>query len=68
MSNTDTLPWSGTSAGGGYSTVGDFFRFAEALQSGKLISKTSLAQMPTPYRQQYGFGKRHPGHDICDRS
>jgi D-alanyl-D-alanine carboxypeptidase len=54
--NTDALPWSGTSAGGGYSTVGDFFRFAEALQSGKLISKTSLAQMITPYRQQYGFG------------
>ena len=27
--NTDTLPWSGTAAGGGYSTVGDFFRFAE---------------------------------------
>jgi D-alanyl-D-alanine carboxypeptidase len=56
LPNTDTLPWSGTSAGGGYSTVGDFFRFAEALQSGKLISKASLTQMTTPYRQQYGFG------------
>jgi D-alanyl-D-alanine carboxypeptidase len=56
VSNADTLPWSGTSAGGGYSTVVDFFRFAEALQSGKLISKASLAQMLTPYRQQYGFG------------
>jgi CubicO group peptidase (beta-lactamase class C family) len=54
--NTDTLPWSGTSAGGGYSTVGDFFRFAEALQSGALISKASLAQMTTPHRGQYGFG------------
>ena len=54
--NTDTLPWSGTSAGGGYSTVGDFFRFAEALQSGRLISKESLAQMSTPGRGQYGFG------------
>jgi D-alanyl-D-alanine carboxypeptidase len=55
--NTDTLPWSGTAAGGGYSTVGDFFRFAEALQSGKLISKASLAQMLTPGIQpQYGFG------------
>jgi D-alanyl-D-alanine carboxypeptidase len=55
--NTDTLPWSGTAAGGGYSTVGDFFRFAEALQSGKLISKASLTQMITPALiPQYGFG------------
>jgi CubicO group peptidase (beta-lactamase class C family) len=55
--NTDTLPWSGTAAGGGYSTVGDFFRFAEALQSGKLISKASLTQMITPgLIPQYGFG------------
>ena len=57
LPNTDTLPWSGTSAGGGYSTVGDFFRFAEALQSGKLISKASLTQMITPgVNAQYGFG------------
>jgi D-alanyl-D-alanine carboxypeptidase len=55
--NTDTLPWSGTAAGGGYSTVGDFFRFAEALQSGKLVSKASLTQMITPgLIPQYGFG------------
>ena len=26
--NTDTLPYRGTSAGGGYSTVGDLLRFA----------------------------------------
>jgi D-alanyl-D-alanine carboxypeptidase len=55
--NTDTLPWSGTAAGGGYSTVGDFFRFAEALQSGKLVSSASLTQMITPgLNSQYGFG------------
>lgn len=55
--NTDTLPFSGTAAGGGYSTVGDFFRFAEALQSGKLVSKASLAQMITPGpNSQYGLG------------
>jgi hypothetical protein len=55
--NNDTLPWSGTAAGGGYSTVGDFFRFAEALQSGKLVSKASLTQMITPgINRQYGFG------------
>ena len=55
--NTDTLPWSGTAAGGGYSTVGDFFRFAEALQSGKLVSSASLTRMITPgLNNQYGFG------------
>ena len=32
--NTSTMPWSGTSAGGGYSTVGDLLLFAEALQAG----------------------------------
>ena len=30
--NTDTLPWRGTAAGGGYSTVGDLLRFAQALR------------------------------------
>jgi D-alanyl-D-alanine carboxypeptidase len=54
--NIDTLPWSGTAAGGGYSTVGDFFRFGDALLSGKLVSKASLAQMITPGLGQYGFG------------
>jgi D-alanyl-D-alanine carboxypeptidase len=31
LPNTATLPWSGTSAGGGYSTVNDLLLFAEAL-------------------------------------
>ena len=35
--NTDTLPWRGTSAGGGYSTVGDLVNFADALLSHKLL-------------------------------
>jgi len=54
--NTDTLPWRGTSAGGGYSTAGDLLRFAQALESGKLISKASLAAATTPYKDGYGFG------------
>jgi D-alanyl-D-alanine carboxypeptidase len=54
--NTDTLPWRGTSAGGGYSTAGDLLRFAQALESGKLISKASLAAATTPYKEGYGFG------------
>ena len=55
--NTDTLPWRGTSAGGGYSTAGDLLRFAEALESGKLISKASLAQATkAQVPEGYGFG------------
>jgi D-alanyl-D-alanine carboxypeptidase len=54
--NTDTLPWRGTSAGGGYSTVGDLLRFAQALCSGKLISMATLAQATRPRQQQYGHG------------
>src|SRR5262249_6446717 len=35
--NTETLPYRGTSAGGGYSTVEDLSRFASALQNHKLL-------------------------------
>lgn len=63
-SNIDTLPWRGTSAGGGYSTVGDLFRFATALSGGKLIKPELFAQMtskqasapPMPANEGYGFG------------
>ncbi len=64
VTNVDTLPWRGTSAGGGYSTVGDLFRFAEALSSGKLIKPELFAQMTSkqagaaqmPAGEGYGFG------------
>ena len=36
--NTNTLPYRGTSAGGGYSTVGDLLKFATALLSHKLLN------------------------------
>lgn len=36
--NTDTLPYRGTSAGGGYSTVEDLAKFANALQENKLLN------------------------------
>jgi D-alanyl-D-alanine carboxypeptidase len=56
--NLQTLPWRGTSAGGGYSTVGDLVRFAAALQNGRLLRAQSLAaatkeQYPGSH---YGFG------------
>jgi D-alanyl-D-alanine carboxypeptidase len=54
--NTDTLPWRGTAAGGGYSTVGDLLRFAQALDSGRLISEATLAEATRPHHQQYGYG------------
>ena len=39
--NTDTLPYRGTAAGGGYSTVEDLTRFAEALLNHRLLSPDS---------------------------
>jgi D-alanyl-D-alanine carboxypeptidase len=54
--NTSTLPWRGTAAGGGYSTVGDLLRFAQALDSGRLLSKATLAEATRPHQQQYGYG------------
>lgn len=60
-SNADTLPWSGTAAGGGYSTAGDLLKFAQALETGKLLSKATLADATTAHspvgpRSGYGFG------------
>jgi len=59
--NTDTLPYRGTSAGGGYSTVEDFLRFANALEQHKLLDAhytelltTGKVDMPFG-RYAYGF-------------
>ena len=38
------LPWRGTPAGGGVSSVGDMIRFVAALNRGKLLSATLLAR------------------------
>lgn len=62
ISNADTLPWRGTAAGGGYSTVGDLFRFGLALHSGKLLSRSlrNLAVSPQAKTPRpgtaYGYG------------
>jgi D-alanyl-D-alanine carboxypeptidase len=62
--NTDTLPYRGTSAGGGYATVGDLARFAEALLSHKLLGPDSTRRllagkteplMESGVRYAYGF-------------
>lgn len=44
VDNADTLPYRGSPAGGGYSTVGDLLRFSQALQSGKLLSPAMSAE------------------------
>jgi D-alanyl-D-alanine carboxypeptidase len=62
--NTDTLPYRGTSAGGGYSTVGDLARFANALVRHKLLGPDATRRLlagktePVPEvggRYAYGF-------------
>jgi CubicO group peptidase (beta-lactamase class C family) len=45
--NTDTLPYRGSSAGGGYSTVEDLARFAVALEQHKLLDAHSTELLTT---------------------
>jgi D-alanyl-D-alanine carboxypeptidase len=74
--NTDSLPFRGTSAGGGYCTVEDFLRFTNALTNHKLLNaqNTELlttGKVDTPRGDKYAFGfmdngagtaMRHFGH------
>jgi CubicO group peptidase (beta-lactamase class C family) len=41
--NTNALPYRGTAAGGGYSTVGDLLKFADAVLSHRLLRPESTA-------------------------
>lgn len=43
--NTETLPYRGTAAGGGYSTVEDLVRFANALQAHQLLDAHHAEQL-----------------------
>jgi len=73
--NTDTLPYRGTSAGGGYTTVGDLLRFATALTDHVLLDARHTALLTTGKvdtgqgdKYAYGFvestegGMRSVGH------
>jgi D-alanyl-D-alanine carboxypeptidase len=59
--NTDTLPYRGTSAGGGYSTIEDLLKFANALQQHKLLNQHYTELLTTGKvdaqgaRYAYGF-------------
>jgi CubicO group peptidase (beta-lactamase class C family) len=70
--NTDTLPYRGTSAGGGYSTVEDLLRFANALQNYKLLDAqhtelltTGKADTPMGGKYAYGMIERSIGTFHC---
>ena len=70
--NIDTLPWRGTSAGGGYSTVEDLFRFGLALENHKLLDAahsdmlvTGKPDRPGGERYGYGFAIRNEGGVRC---
>lgn len=58
--NIDTLPYRGTSAGGGYSTVEDLLRFATALQAHKLLDAKHTEELTTGKvdagRGKYAYG------------
>lgn len=77
VSNAPTLPYRGTPAGGWYSTVGDFARFAVALREHRLLDPAHTAlllagKIPVgpggPVQYAYGFldrllaGRRWVGH------
>ena len=56
--NTDTLPYRGTSAGGGYSTVEDLQKFAQALRNHKLLD-TQYTEMLTTGKVDTGGGGKY---------
>lgn len=56
LSAIETLPWRGSPAGGGVSTVGDELRFIDALKAGKLLSLPLLEEATKPQEQWYGYG------------
>ncbi|HEY2462299.1 MAG TPA: serine hydrolase domain-containing protein [Candidatus Acidoferrum sp.] len=70
--NTDTLPYRGTSAGGGYSTVEDLQRFASALMNHKLLDAEytdllTTGKVATPRGGKYAFGFFDDGADTGAR-
>jgi CubicO group peptidase (beta-lactamase class C family) len=61
VSNAPTLPYRGTPAGGGYSTVGDFARFAVAVRERRLLDSAHTAlllagKVAVDQGAQYAYG------------
>ena len=64
--NTDTLPYRGTSAGGGYSTVEDLQKFAHALSEHKLLD-AQHTEMLTTGKADTGGGDKY-AYGFMDRT
>jgi CubicO group peptidase (beta-lactamase class C family) len=75
-SAVDTLPWRGTPAGGGYSTVGDLEMFADALMANRLLDAPHTKLLTTggftgpggrllryDFGASSGDGRRYYGHN-----
>ncbi len=70
--NVDTLPYRGTSAGGGYSTVEDLLAFANALENHKLLDAKYVDLLTTGKVERpggsskygYGFGDEISADDV----
>jgi D-alanyl-D-alanine carboxypeptidase len=65
--NQDTLPYRGTSAGGGYSTVEDLYKFATALENHKLLD-ARYTEMLTTAKVETGRGDAKYGFGFFDTS
>jgi D-alanyl-D-alanine carboxypeptidase len=65
--NTDTLPYRGTSAGGGYSTVEDLQRFADALLNHKLLDAHYTDLLTTGKVDTGGGGDKY-AYGFMDRT
>jgi CubicO group peptidase (beta-lactamase class C family) len=70
--NTNTLPYRGTSAGGGYSTVEDLLRFANAIENHTLLDAehtvlltTGKVDTPNGGKYAYGFADQTGGGVRC---
>jgi len=65
--NTSVLPYRGTPAGGGYSTVEDLWRFATALTGQRLLDARHTALLTTG-QAEAGWGGRCVAYGFFERS
>lgn len=66
VSAANTLPYRGSSAGGGYSTAGDLLKFAQALRTEKLLPGRLVADATSPHNHNcnYGYGFTSTGKGL----